>query len=216
MCKWHDSDLVNFELLFWVMPLFTLRILYQQVYSWGHINTFLVSGKIKMPSVVVVFTLRVNSDAVSYYNYVLGLQRSPSLSQWIIPLKTWMMCKAEGSKLMPIFVPRFLYHDILVVYTKNTHIFFPFLRYMDTLTRGKSVKIVYFPSENWSPLKGKNLLPLGANSFLLEKTLLSEGLFWCEGKQTGSHRNCHPCINGRKMYQVYPVPLTNIYLLQYQ
>ena len=34
-----------------------------------------------MPSVVVVFTLRVNSDAVSYYNYVLGLRRSPSLCQ---------------------------------------------------------------------------------------------------------------------------------------
>ena len=33
-----------------------------------------------------------------------------------------------------------------------------------------SVRIVFVPSANGSTLKGKNLLPLGANSFLLERT----------------------------------------------
>ena len=38
------------------------------------------------------------------------------------------------------------------------------------------VKFVYLPSENGSTLKGKNLLPRGANSFLLEYTLFLKGL----------------------------------------
>ena len=37
-----------------------------------------------------------------------------------------------------------------------------------TLRGGKSVILFCFPSEEGSILKGKNLLPLGGNSFLLE------------------------------------------------
>ena len=43
---------------------------------------------------------------------------------------------------------------------------------------GNSVKLILLPSEKESSLKGKNLLPVGANSFLLEKTPLAEGT-WC-------------------------------------
>ena len=32
-------------------------------------------------------------------------------------------------------------------------------------------------------------------------------LDWCAGTQTGSHKNCPPCIKWKKIYQVYPVPL---------
>ena len=40
----------------------------------------------------------------------------------------------------------------------------------------QNCKIVLLPSEKWSILKGKNLLPLGANSFLLEWTHFQKGL----------------------------------------
>ena len=43
------------------------------------------------------------------------------------------------------------------------------LRKVETLSREATVKIVFLPIEKWSTQKGKNLLPLGANSFLSEK-----------------------------------------------
>ena len=54
----------------------------------------------------------------------------------------------------------------------------------------KGYSIHFLPSENGSTLKGKNLLPLGANSFLLDS--FSEGE-WCIGKPTGSHKIYLPC-----------------------
>ena len=44
-------------------------------------------------------------------------------------------------------------------------------------------KLFYLPSEKVSTLKGKNLLPLGANSFLLEKTPFHKGLGVQESKK---------------------------------
>ena len=41
---------------------------------------------------------------------------------------------------------------------------------------GISVKLFYLPSEKGSAVKGKNLLPLGANSFLLEQTIFWKAL----------------------------------------
>ena len=41
---------------------------------------------------------------------------------------------------------------------------------------GKLSKLFCFPSEKWSTLKGKNLLLLGPNSFLLEKTPFQKGI----------------------------------------
>ena len=38
------------------------------------------------------------------------------------------------------------------------------------------IKIIFLPSEKGSTQKGKNLLPNGANSFLLEQTPFREGL----------------------------------------
>ena len=46
-----------------------------------------------------------------------------------------------------------------------------------------TVKIVCLPSEKGSILKGKNLLPQGANSFLLELTPFQKGLGVQETKQ---------------------------------
>ena len=46
-----------------------------------------------------------------------------------------------------------------------------------------------FLLEKGTTLKGKNLLSLGANSFLLP---FSEGA-QCAGKQTGSYKSCLPC-----------------------
>ena len=59
-----------------------------------------------------------------------------------------------------------------------------------------SIKIFSLPSENVSVLKGKNLLPDGAFSFLLEKTLFRR--VWLAGKQRGSHKSCLPCKTLRK------------------
>ena len=57
-------------------------------------------------------------------------------------------------------------------------------------------KKYHLPSVMGSILKGKNLLPLGANSFLLEKTPFQKAL-WCAGKQTESHRSCLPYIDSK-------------------
>ena len=64
--------------------------------------------------------------------------------------------------------------------------------------KGKNL-LQMIPSEKESTLKGKNLhqcplsekgfAPLGANSFLLEKTPFQKGT-WCAGKQVGSHKTC--------------------------
>ena len=39
---------------------------------------------------------------------------------------------------------------------------------MDTLSGETTIRIDFSPTEKGSTLKGKNLLPVGANSFLLE------------------------------------------------
>ena len=52
-----------------------------------------------------------------------------------------------------------------------------------TLMKGNSVNSFCFPSEKRSTLKGRNLLPLGANFFLLEKTPFQKGIGVLESKQ---------------------------------
>ena len=54
-----------------------------------------------------------------------------------------------------------------IVPSKYQHVIYS-LTEMDTPSREGTVKLFCFPSEKGSTLKGKNLLPLGANSFLLE------------------------------------------------
>ena len=51
-------------------------------------------------------------------------------------------------------------------------------------------KLNLIPYEKKSTLKGKNLLPLGANSFYLELTLFRRGLI--AGRQPRSQKY-HPC-----------------------
>ena len=53
---------------------------------------------------------------------------------------------------------------------------------IDTHSGEATVKIVLLPSEKGSTLKGKNLLPLGVNSFLFRVDPLSEG-DWCAKTQ---------------------------------
>ena len=68
----------------------------------------------------------------------------------------------------------------------NTHSII-FLRFFDTLSGEATLsKLIRFPFNKGSTLKGKNFLPLGTNSFLLERTFL-EGTWWTE-KETGSKR----------------------------
>ena len=52
-----------------------------------------------------------------------------------------------------------------------------------------SFKIVFLPSGKGSSIKGKNLLPVGANSFLLEKTPFQK--LMCQN-QRGSHNSYFP------------------------
>ena len=57
-------------------------------------------------------------------------------------------------------------HDIFVLASS---------KYITTLSGEAAVsKFFRLPSEKGSSLKGKNLLPQGANSFLLEKTLFQK------------------------------------------
>ena len=64
---------------------------------------------------------------------------------------------------------------------------------------------LFSPSEKRSTLKGKNLLPLGANSYLLEKDFFSEAA--CSaGKQTESHKHYLSCGKWGNIHQVYLVP----------
>ena len=55
----------------------------------------------------------------------------------------------------------------------------------------------YLPAEKRSTLKRKNLLPVGANSFLLEQTSFPYGL-WYAVKQKESHKSCLPCTKSTK------------------
>ena len=61
---------------------------------------------------------------------------------------------------------------------------------------GKSARIGLSPYCKGSTLKGKNLLPLGANCFLSELALFRRGL--CTGRKTVCHKSCLPCENGNK------------------
>ena len=54
---------------------------------------------------------------------------------------------------------------------------------MYTFKRSNSVKMFLLPQWKGSIVKGNNLLPLGANSFLLEKTPFQKGIGVQEHKQ---------------------------------
>ena len=54
-------------------------------------------------------------------------------------------------------------------------------------------------------LKENKLLPRGANSFHLNRSLFKRG--WCPGKETGHHNSCFPCKMAENN-QAFPVPLT--------
>ena len=71
--------------------------------------------------------------------------------------------------------------------------------------RSNLSELFQLPSEKGSTIKGKNLLPFGANSFLLELNSLKKG--WCARKQTGSQIICLPCEKWRKLYEVYLFPI---------
>ena len=79
------------------------------------------------------------------------------------------------------------------------------LRGIDIFSREITLSnLILSSSEKGSTLKGKNLLPVGANSFLLEETLFGMGL--STRKQPGSHRSYLPCEEWQKIYHVYLVP----------
>ena len=61
---------------------------------------------------------------------------------------------------------------------------------MDTFSGEATLSNCFsLPSEKGSSLKGKNLLPMGANYFPFRVDLLSEGT-WCAGLKTGSQKSC--------------------------
>ena len=66
-------------------------------------------------------------------------------------------------------------------------------------------KLFRLPSELGSILKGKNLLPSGANSFLLEWTLFRKDLLCMKANK--NQKSCLPCEKGQKFNKVYHVPL---------
>ena len=64
---------------------------------------------------------------------------------------------------------------------------------MNTLSRETTLsKLILLPSEKGSSLKGKNLLPLGANSILLEKTSFQKRICVQESKPEAI-KSCLPC-----------------------
>ena len=64
---------------------------------------------------------------------------------------------------------------------------------MNTLSRETTLtKLILLPSEKRSSLKDKNLLPMGANSILLEKTSFQKRICVQESKQEAI-KNCLPC-----------------------
>ena len=59
-----------------------------------------------------------------------------------------------------------------------------FLRGIETLSGDATLSSLFLsPSEKWSTLRGKNLLPLGANSFLYRIDPFSEGEFHAMNKE---------------------------------
>ena len=74
---------------------------------------------------------------------------------------------------------------------------------MDTLSShaGNSIRTVWHPSCKGSVLKGKNLLLVGANSFLLEQTSFQEGPSLQESKMKNC-KKCLPCINVGKFTSI--------------
>ena len=67
-------------------------------------------------------------------------------------------------------------------------------------------KLFCFPSKKGSTLKGKNLLSVRANSFLLESTHLRMESH-VQIKQSGSHKAVSLSGNGGKSFNLlYPVP----------
>ena len=62
-------------------------------------------------------------------------------------------------------------------------------------------------SENGSSLKGKHLLPLGANVFRFFREDSFKKRLGVRKSQTGSHKSCLPCKMKNKIYEVYQVPL---------
>ena len=92
------------------------------------------------------------------------------------------------------------------------------MKYQHTLLCGQNIRGIYtlsreatllklfcLPSEKRSILKGKNLLPLGANSFLLEKTSSQKCLGAQERKQEVT-KVVSLVKKRQKMYEVYPFP----------
>ena len=76
---------------------------------------------------------------------------------------------------------------------------------MGILSGKVTVKIDMSPSENGSTLEGKDLLPLGANSFLLEQTPFQ--------KETSKHvtnRQSQKLSTLAEMQVVSAVPLTQV------
>ena len=82
---------------------------------------------------------------------------------------------------------------------------------MDTLSEENLSKFLCLSSEKDSTLKGKNLLLLGANSFLLKRTPSQKGA-WCAGRQT----KVVSLVKRQKITQVYSVPLKFMYVLLFQ
>ena len=70
-------------------------------------------------------------------------------------------------------------------------------------TASREVTLVKFfkpPSEKESTIKGKNLLPMRANSFLLYVDDFMEG-HWCIGPQKiGTRKSYLPCKKGGQPY----------------
>ena len=74
---------------------------------------------------------------------------------------------------------------------------------MGVLSSGYSVKMTLFLFEKGSTLKGKNLLPGGANSFLLELTPIRKGLNVQEDKQE-DNKICLPYEKRQLNLHLYP------------
>ena len=74
---------------------------------------------------------------------------------------------------------------------------------MDTLSWETTLsKFFWLPSEKGSTPKGKNLLPMGANSFLLEQIHLQKGLVEQKSKQ--KIMKVVSLVKMAEIYQVYP------------
>ena len=78
-------------------------------------------------------------------------------------------------------VPVIKHMTLIIQKSKNTKSHFS---ESDALPRETTmIKLFSIPSEKWSALKGKNLLPLEANSFLSEQTPFQKGIAVHENKQ---------------------------------